>query len=283
MLIGQMSDIHIGFDPATEPEGNLLRLEAAVARLLSAGRRPDLLLLTGDLTEHGTPESYARLVAALAPHDLPCWPIPGNHDDRAAMAAAFPQVAVRDGFIHYAIEFDAFRIVMCDTLEPGRHGGAFCAERARWLNAELGKRPYTPTLIAMHHPPFQTGIPWMDTDPAEPWVTRFTEALAGHPQIIGVTCGHVHRSMLTQWRSLPTIICPSTAPAVGLDLSPLDPEVPDDRVLIADEPPGLALHEWNGRLLISHMLAAGEAAPLARFNAALQPMVRGMFTERPGA
>jgi len=282
MLIGQLTDIHIGFDRTSDREANLVRLDTAIARLLSAGRRPDLVLLTGDLTEHGDAESYARLTRALAPMAIPCWPIPGNHDAREAMAAAFPHVSLHDGFVHYAIEFDHFRIVMVDTLEPGRHGGAFCEARADWLSATLASRPHTPTLVAMHHPPFPSGIAWMDTDPGEHWVGRFAAAVAGHAQIVGVTCGHVHRAMLTQWRGLAAIICPSTAPAVGLDLSPLDPDVPDNRVLISDEGVGLALHDWNSSQLISHILVSGEAPALARFTTALQPMVRAMMSERPG-
>jgi 3',5'-cyclic AMP phosphodiesterase CpdA len=281
MLIGQLTDIHIGFDRTSDREANLVRLDAAVARLLSAGRRPDLVLLTGDLSEHGDAESYARLARALAPMAIPCWPIPGNHDARAALVAVFPQVSLRDGFLHYAIEFEHFRVVMVDTLEPGRHGGAFCEARAHWLSATLASRPDTPTLVAMHHPPFPSGIAWIDTDPGEAWIARFAAAVAGHAQIVGVTCGHVHRAMVTQWQGLAGMICPSTAPAVGLDLSPLDPDRPDDRVLVCDEGVGLALHEWTGTQLLSHMLMAGEAPALARFTTALQPMVQAMMAERP--
>lgn len=121
----------------------------------------------------------------------------------------------------------------------------------------------------------------MDTDPGEPWVARFAGAIAGHAQIVAVTCGHVHRALVTRWQGLPAIICPSTSPAVGLDLSPLDPDMADDRVLICDEGVGLALHDWNGRQLISHMLVSGEARALARFTPALQPMVKAMMSERP--
>ena len=283
MLIGQLTDIHIGFDKKSPREANLDRLDAAFARLLSAGRMPELVLLTGDLTEHGDPESYAKLIEALAPYDVPFWPIPGNHDLREPMVAAFPQVALRDGFLHYTLEFDGFRIVMLDTLEPGRHGGAFCAARARWLSEQLAAKPDTPTLIAMHHPPFPAGVPWMDTDPAEPWVARFAATIAGHRQIIGITSGHVHRTALTQWNGVAACICQSTAAAVALDLSPLDPDVPDGRALISDEPPGLALHDWNGSQLITHLLAAGPRPTLASFNTALQPMVQSMYAERPGA
>ncbi len=282
MLIGQLSDIHIGFDRKADPEENLVRLREALARIEAAPQRPDLLLLTGDLTEWGDAESYATLVATLAPLGIPCWPIPGNHDLREPMVAAFPQVTMDDGFIHYAIERDGLRILMLDTFQPGRHGGAFCPARAQWLSAQLAAHPDTPTLIAMHHPPFPTGVAWMDPEPDEPWLARFADAVAGHDQIIAITCGHVHRSAATQWQGLTAIICPSSAAAVGLDFSPIDPAQPDNRVLITDEPPGFVLHLWDGARLTSHILATSQANPLARFSAQTQGMIAGMFNERPG-
>ncbi|MDP9056879.1 MAG: metallophosphoesterase [Pseudomonadota bacterium] len=286
MLIGQLSDIHIGFDrqadPDTNPEENLVRLRAALARIAAAPQRPELLLLTGDLTEWGDATSYATLVATLAPLGIPCWPIPGNHDLREPLVAAFPQVALDDGFIHYAIALDGLRILMLDTFEPGRHGGAFCAARAKWLSAQLAAYPDTPTLIAMHHPPFATGVAWMDPNPDEPWLTRFADAIAGHSQILAITSGHVHRSAATQWHGHTAVICPSSAAAVALDFSPIDPAVPDNRVLITDEPPGFVLHQWDGVQLTSHILATSQANPLARYNAGTQGMIAGMFDERPG-
>ena len=282
MLIGQLSDIHIGFDRKVDPEQNLVRLRAALARIAAAPQRPDLLLLTGDLTEFGDAASYATLAATLAPLGIPCWPIPGNHDLREPLVAAFPQVALTDGFLHYAIAADGLRILMLDTFEPGRHGGAFCPARAQWLSAQLAAHPATPTLIAMPPPPFATGVAWMDPDPDEPWLARFAAAVAGHDQIVAITCGHVHRSAATQWHGRSAIICPSSAAAVGLDFAPIDPACPDDRVLITDEPPGFVLHWWDGARLTSHILATSAAPPLARYTAPMQGMIAGMFAERPG-
>ncbi len=281
MLIAQLTDIHIGFDPG-DPEGeaNLQRLWQVARRLREGPNRPDLLLLTGDLTEHGAASSYARLKAALGDLDCPIWPIPGNHDDRMTLAAAFSQVP-QDGFCHYAIDLNGLRILMLDTLEPGRHGGAFCETRAAWLAEQLATNPNVPTLIAMHHPPFTSGIAWMDTDPAEPWVARFAAAIAGHEQIVAVICGHLHRTIVTRWLGATMIVSPSIAPAVALDLTEIDPGHPDQRALITAEPAGYALHRWDGRNLVSHFESLGDLTVLAEFGEALQPMVQSMIAERP--
>ncbi|WP_242469881.1 metallophosphoesterase [Rhodospirillum rubrum] len=86
MLIAQTSDLHI------RPPGMLVggvvdtaaALEACVAHLQALPLRPDLLLITGDLTQQGRPEEYAHLRRLLAPLGLPLLVCPGNHDDRAA-------------------------------------------------------------------------------------------------------------------------------------------------------------------------------------------------------
>jgi 3',5'-cyclic AMP phosphodiesterase CpdA len=279
--IGQLTDLHIGFDRANPREGNLIRLEANLARLLQPGVRPDVLLLTGDLTEHGDDASFARLAAALDGYPIPCWPIPGNHDLRDGLLRTFPQVEGAGGFVQYALDLPGLRVVMLDTLEDGRHGGGFCEARARWLADQLAQAPNTPTLIAMHHPPFPTGITWMDTRDDEPWVARFAGAIAGHAQIVAITSGHVHRAANTLWRGVPAQVCPSSAPAVALNLLPIDPERPDGRAMITDEPPGLALHCWDGRVLITHLFSAEAAQPLASHDGAMSPLLRSLMAERP--
>jgi len=281
MLIGQLTDIHIGFDRGNPRESNMLRLEAVLDHLATSPTPPELLLLTGDLTEHGDAESFARLAAAMQRFPVPIWPIPGNHDLRAPLLAAFPHAGSHDGFVQYAIELDGLRVLMLDTLEDGRHAGGYCETRAAWLARELAAKPEVPTLIAMHHPPFAAGIPWMDTDPREPWVARFAAAIAGHGQIVGIICGHVHRATATQWQGRTAVICPSTSPAVGMDLRPIDPDVPDGRALITDEPAGFGLHRWHGGQLVTHFSWAAAPTVFARYDDTLQGMIRGMLAERP--
>lgn len=280
MLIAQITDVHIGFDRGNPDELNMRRLRAVVRRLIDGPNRPDLLLMTGDLTESGDAESYARLAEAVAPCPFPVWPMVGNHDDRAALLAAFPQTPSAGGFLHYVLAFQGLRLVVVDTLEPGRHGGAFCEHRVAWLHEQLAADMVTPTYIAMHHPPFESGITWLDSAAGEPWIARFAQAVAGFPQLKGIIAGHLHRVIHTVWNGVATSVCKSTAPTVALDLSPIDPEVPDDRELITDELPGYALHRWDGRSLITHFESVGGHIALARFDAGLQPMIKDMMAER---
>jgi 3',5'-cyclic AMP phosphodiesterase CpdA len=280
VLIAQISDVHIGFDRGNPDELNLQRLRAVVARLVSGPNRPDLLLMTGDLTESGDAESYARLAEAVAICPFPVLAMVGNHDEREPLLAAFPQTPSAGGFVHYVVDRPGFRLVVVDTLEPGRHGGAFCDARVAWLRATLAADLQTPTYIAMHHPPFESGITWLDSAGSEPWIARFAAATTGFPQLRGIIAGHLHRTIHTSWNGLSVSVCQSTAPAVALDLTPIDEDRPDGRDLITDELPGFALHRWDGERLITHSESIGHHIALARFDPGLQAMVKGMMAER---
>ena len=151
--------------------------------LIDGPNRPDLLLATGDITDRGDADSYRRLATAFSRCPFPVWPSVGNHDVRDNFHAQFPGFDDGNGFVQYAIDLPAVRLVTIDTLEEGRHGGAFCDARAAWLDAELGRDTAKPTYIVMHHPPVESGIEWMNTHPDEPWVHRFTDVVRGHPQM----------------------------------------------------------------------------------------------------
>jgi len=280
LLIAQITDVHIGFDRGNPDELNMLRLRAVIDRLVTGPNRPDLLLMTGDLTEAGDQDSYARLAEAVRICPFPVWPMVGNHDERADLLAAFPQTPSHGGFVHYVLDLPGLRLIVLDTLQPGRHGGAFCEARVAWLRDQLARDAATPTYIAMHHPPFESGITWLDSAASEPWIARFAGAVAGFSQLRGIIAGHLHRTIHTQWNGLSISVCNSTAPAVGLDLSPIDEDRPDNRELITDELPGYALHRWDGHNLITHFESVGNHVALARFDAQLQPMIKGMMAER---
>jgi len=281
MLIAQITDLHLGFDEGNPVEFNRKRLDAVLKVLVEGPNRPDMLLVSGDLTDRGDDESYRRCADALAGCPFPVYPTVGNHDLRAPFSRYFPKVPVVDGFVQYSLRHDGLRLIVIDTHEPGRHGGGFCARRAAWLTARLAEDRDTPTVIVMHHPPLDVGIEWMATHVGEPWVARFVQAIAGQRQIRAVLCGHLHRAIVAPWHGVTVIVCPSTAPQVALDLNPIDPEVPDHREMIVAEPPGYALHRWTGQELVTLFDTVEDHVVLARFDEKLQPLVRGLRAEWP--
>ena len=285
MLIAQITDTHVGFEPkAGEDEFNVARLRSVLAHLCSQPMQPDMLILTGDLTDGGQPECYARIKRLVAQCPFPVHVIPGNHDNRVEMLKAFSDCPTHDGFIQFVIESgeasDPLRVLCLDTFEPGRHGGAFCTSRAAWLAEQLSNHPDTPTIIFMHHPPLAAGIDWMDPCKNEPWLKRFCETVRGHKQIISIQAGHLHRPVQAMVEGIPICVSPAVAPAVTLDLRPVDTHAADYRAIVAAEPPSYSLHLWRGGNLVSHFQPVGNWQTLARYEEHLEPMMQNMFSER---
>ena len=249
MIIAQITDTHL------LPEGRKLanlidtsaQLDATVARLNGFSTPVDAVLVTGDLADDGKPESYAVLRERLAALDAPFYLIPGNHDRRQALVEAFPDHAYlpKTGFLHYAIEDYVVRLIALDTLVEGQDGGALCEERLAWLEAALAAGPDRPTLIFMHHPPFESGIRWMDAMGLS-GASGLRGVLRGHSQVRLVVCGHIHRPFHSALDGAPVAVAPSTAWQVHLDLAP------EARPQAAMDPAAAFLHIWNGEAFVTH-------------------------------
>jgi len=256
MILAQITDTHI------KPEGRLAYrrvdttayLARAVQHLLALDPKPDVVLATGDLVDAGLPEEYQRLRALLAPLPMPVYVIPGNHDEREAMRAAFADHAYlpRTGFLHYVVEQWPLRLIGLDTVLPGKTGGLMCAERLAWLDARLAEAPDRPTLIFMHHPPFSTGIEQMDVfglDNAQ----AMREVVRRHPQVESVVCGHVHRPIQVRWAGTIASTAPSTGHQVALDIRE------HGALQWVMEPPACLLHLWRpGVGVVSHTSYIGD-------------------------
>jgi len=281
MLIAQITDIHLGFDQGNPDEFNRQRLDQALRALTAMTPQPDLLLATGDLADTGDDsEAYARLRLAMAELPFPVFYALGNHDGRDAFRATFPEAPMTDGFLQYAIEDGELRILVLDTLEEGRHGGNFCEIRAGWLRERLAEAPERPTLVVLHHPPIESGHPWMTEDPEAEWVNRLEAIVAAQCNIVAVIAGHLHRPVVTRWAGTILACCPSTAPQVALDFEPIDPDRPDGRPMIVADPPWFAIHHWDGHRLASHYDTAGGHDVLAHYGPELQPLVRMLMAEK---
>ena len=123
MLIAQITDVHLGFEPDNPDELNRRRFDLVLAELIEGRNRPDLMFVTGDLVDRGDIGSYARVAEALKGCPFPVYPALGNHDDRTNFAATFPKVPMPSGFAQYCLALEGLRLIVLDTLEEGRHGG----------------------------------------------------------------------------------------------------------------------------------------------------------------
>jgi Icc protein len=233
----QLSDPHIGADWAgADGPQPAERLRGAVAAVLALPDRPDALLVTGDLTDNGAPEEYATVRELLEPLGLEPHVVPGNHDARAPLRAAFGLPGVAEEHCSHAADLGPLRLIALDSIIPGGEAGALDEGRLEWLDAELARAPEQPTVIALHHPPLLTAIPAFDAIGLASADRQALGAMLGrHPQVARIVAGHVHRIIVDGLGGVPVLTAPSTYLQAELILGADDLEMCDD-------PPGFALH-----------------------------------------
>ena len=256
--IAQISDLHIK-QPGALAYGRVdtaKALEHCIAALNAFAPAPDFVVISGDLVDTPTVEEYEHLKRLLAPLKWPFASIPGNHDSRDMMRAAFPKAIQPQSTdaLNQRIEVAGLDLLLLDSSIPGKPYGQLDAVTLQWLEATLAAAPARPALIFLHHPPFRAGIWHMDRQNL-----LNADALAAvvrrHPRVRLIGTGHVHRATLTMFAGIPTTICPAPNHAVDLDLAEL--RAPSFKV----EPPAFHLHTWfpdeDFGTLVTHQVPIG--------------------------
>ena len=246
VLIGQLTDPHIsgGGDASASAEA----LRRAVTAMLAVRPRPDAVLVTGDLTDAATDAEYGLVRDLLAPLGGSVHVLAGNHDEPDAVRRHFGLPGSAGEPLQYSVWVATVRVVLCDTTLFGRNDGRLDPERLAWLDAELAAESKAPTIVAMHHSPLTTGVVAMDGI-GLPAADRAALAavIAKHPHVLRIVSGHVHRGAVAALDGCPVFACPSTHQQLLLDF-----ESPPDFAL-ADDPPALGLHLFQGGELTSHI------------------------------
>jgi 3',5'-cyclic AMP phosphodiesterase CpdA len=269
MLIAHITDFHV------RGPGELMgdriptdaRLRAVVHTLNQMDPQPDLVVGTGDLVNDGdrvggAVDQYRNLAAILADLRAPALMIPGNHDDRQQMRVHLADYLPRDMTdpdlasdrpLTFEVTVSSLRILALDTVVPGEHHGLIGTDQLNWLADRLRAEPDQPTLIIQHHPPFDSGITYMDEMGLRD-AAQLEQTLRGHPQVVGVLCGHLHRSITSRFADTMAITAPSTGAQLALRLN-------GERFRYSSEAPAFAVHLWNSSdpyRLRSHTVAVDE-------------------------
>jgi 3',5'-cyclic-AMP phosphodiesterase len=239
--IAQISDLHI------KPPGQLAygrvdtakALERCVAALNAFEPAPDFVVISGDLADTPVVEEYDYLARLLARLKLPFAGIPGNHDARDMMRAAFPNAAhaFPSGPLNQKIAVGELDLLLLDSSVPGKPHGELDAPTLQWLDTTLGLSADRPALVFLHHPPFVAGIWHMDQQNLIN-AADLAAIVRRHSRVQLISTGHAHRAALTMFAGVPCTICPAPNHAVDLDLDHL--REPSFKV----EPPAFHLHVW---------------------------------------
>ncbi len=180
MLIVQISDVHCG------PMFLRERLRTAITEINSM--RPDIILVTGDLTENGLISEFklAQKELKKLKADKIVY-LSGNHDYRSTGYLLFKEYFP----FTQVTETDEAVIVVVSSARPDRDDGEIGNRQNLWLEKTLEKYKNKTRIVAIHHhvvPVPDTGADQITVVDAGDALRSLTKSKANL-----VLCGHRHR------------------------------------------------------------------------------------------
>ncbi|WP_119067755.1 metallophosphoesterase [Aggregatilinea lenta] len=202
----QISDSHLG--PTRDFEKHGVRPYDCLQRFITlfndAPLQPDFLLHSGDVSDDGSPASYALASELFAQINVPVYFVNGNHDSVATLrrlmdANATAHSGNPDAPLSYTFDLKDERFLVLDAFsETVPQPLGFMSEaQIAFLRAETesGTLPLT---VFVHYPPFEMGSPWLDEHmPITNGEDLHQALLPARDRLRGVFGGHLHRPCQT--------------------------------------------------------------------------------------
>jgi 3',5'-cyclic AMP phosphodiesterase CpdA len=174
-------------------------------------------VLSGDLTDTGDPDAYARLAAALgslAGSGTASGPAPifatGNHDVRTEFhrnllgrSDTGPVMQVHD--------VNGLRIIVLDSSIPGAGHGRLTPAQLAELSAELATPAAAGSLVVLHHAPLPPPSPLLSYFALEPSSRAALAEAVGGSDVRLILAGHHHLAQSGMLGSVPVAVAGSTA------------------------------------------------------------------------
>ena len=204
----QITDSHI----FSEDEGKLLglntrvSLEAVLERINKEEFAPDMVLVTGDLSQDASENSYQYLYQKLQDMGVPCFWIPGNHDSPEVMAKilkggnVYPEKQLLSG---------NWQIVMLDSSVTGKVYGNISQQDVELLERAQQQYPDKHLLVVMHHQPVPVGSDWLDNLGIKNAQVLF-DSVQNHQATRCFLWGHVHQDYSGEHQGVTLLSTPST-------------------------------------------------------------------------
>jgi len=208
LLIAQVTDIHLFANPSIELLGlpTVKSFQAVLERLQQLCPQPNLLLLTGDLSQDGQWESYQCLQDLLKPLGIPTYWLPGNHDQPLVMEQVLNQAPIST---KKSFQLGGWQFLLLNSAVSGCVHGHLSAESLNWLDLQLQVTSEQPTLIGLHHPPFLVNSKWLDSSTLQN-CEELLQVIDRHSQVRLVVFGHIHQQFERSRRGVSYLGCPST-------------------------------------------------------------------------
>ncbi|MCW4386197.1 phosphodiesterase [Salinibacterium sp. SYSU T00001] len=264
------------------------RLVELFARLEASGARPEAIVFTGDLADHGEPEAYVRLRSIVEPAAerlgaQVIW-VMGNHDDRGAFRRELLDQLPSMRPIDRVHDINGLRIITLDSTVPGHHHGEVTESQLDWLAEELASPAPHGTILAMHHPPVPTV-----QDLAVLVELRSQSALAEvvrGSDIRSIIAGHLHYSTTATFAGIPVSVASATcytqdlAGEVGSTM-PRDGAQSYNLIHVYDETVLHTVVPVAATPTLSYTSAAQTARILAEHGVSIRPAANGHVRPEP--
>ncbi|HLI66642.1 MAG TPA: metallophosphoesterase [Caulobacteraceae bacterium] len=191
----QISDTHIGFDKAANPD-TLGTMKAAIAKIKALPVRPAFAIHTGDITHLSKADEFDTADQMLKDLNVPIFYTPGEHDTLdEGNGTLFLQRYGKEtvggkGWRSYDVAGVHF-IGLVNTIGLNPDGqGRLGAEQTAWLAKDVAHlSASTPIVVYAHMPLFDAYVPWgwgtVDAQPALAPLRRFGS--------VTVLNGHIHQ------------------------------------------------------------------------------------------
>lgn len=198
----------------------------------------DLVLGTGDISDHGSEEAYQRAAGYFDQLGAPVLWLAGNHDQADRMA----EVLGEDGALSSSSVVGNWQIVMLNSQIPGEVGGRLGSAELELLQHKLAaaEQQSLHSLVCLHHQPVPMGSGWIDQQMVEDR-EDFLAVIDRFPGVKGILWGHVHQQLDADHDAVKLMSTPSTC----VQFAPNS-----DDFKVDDQPPGyrwLDLHS-DGRI-----------------------------------
>lgn len=140
LKIAHISDIHVGSNHFVS---NLLN--RAITEINEA--KPDLVLVSGDLTNDGFRQQYSAVAAYLENIECDRVVIPGNHDSRNVGYVHFEDLF---GSRNSVVYLPGVTLIALDSSQPDLNEGRLGRQNYRWMVDNL-VNPADFKIVALHH------------------------------------------------------------------------------------------------------------------------------------
>ncbi len=197
-------------------------LRRALELLERARPVPEALVFTGDLTDLGEEDAYARLAAIVEPAAarmgaVVVW-VMGNHDERVPFARTLLGEEPTDEPQDRVHDVRGLRIVAIDTTVPGYHHGEIADAQLAWLADVLATPAPHGTVLAMHHPPVPTPLGLMAALELREQ-DRLAHVLRGS-DVRAILGGHLHYTTHSTFAGIPVSVAAATCYTLSLVAGP---------------------------------------------------------------